>query len=64
MNKIQIYNNGEVYWVVLNNENGEKEVIACEDYDAGIHEHAQAIATALEAVGQDVDYITEAYNEE
>ena len=64
MNKIQIYNNGEAYWVVLNNENGEKEVIACEDYDATLVEHAYAISTTLEAVGHLAEFIQEAYNEE
>lgn len=64
MNKIQIYNNGEAYWVVLNNENGGKEIIVCRDYDDSIDDHAWAIKCALEVVGHPVEFIREAYNED
>ena len=64
MNKIQIYNNGEAYWVVLNNENDEKEIITCRDYGADIESHALAVAAILEAAGHPVEFIEEAYNED
>lgn len=64
MSKIQIYNNGEAYWVVLNNENGEKEIITCQDYYADVNSRALAVAAILEAVGHPVEFISEAYNED